>query len=992
MNTPVILDLTKRRYSDAIACEDYELMHQEPMKRMGKIWERLYNEACTKQSKADPDDEETSHDHNREGEHCHNAISVFASRGAGKTTFLLTFLKKIREKKGVVCLEMIDPSLMENKQHPFINVVANIQKVVQEYIDDKECRGPKSASYHKFLNFDAHYKKLLNALPFLDGIGSNAYNDWDDGEYIAEQGMYKAIGSNNLRDLFHKYVESALKLMKKDCFVIPFDDIDTDFKKGFELLEVIRKYLTTNRVIVILSGDIKLYSNLVRKHYWDFFSRDYLHKERFIAGQPGENFAEMIDQLENQYIMKVLKPENQVMLKTLGEYVEMDGIKVKVVTTKDKDSSPSISEYYNDKLINRVIPNLQQNKDLMRTVEHFITHLSMRGQMRILTLLYDLNKEELQDEEDYTKSLSEGLLSIFENDLNQKASNVLSLKKGGGDYTKEMLTFLIHTESLHTRKNFLPESNDEILNKALFAVGAKFNHLIKGQEYLAFDYWLRISYVQALIEQIQGTESSDLSEFLKFTSINTDTGLYKCIGLCQAYCNHRLKLQNQRNRESRQNVMPGTIFVGNNTPLLKGGLSNILSLLPLLGTIDNNLKESVFLSVYKLLVAIRNMLAWRTDEIDYFIISLNKFSQYRSFIEPQTVASNNEQKTNREVDNLSFNILLSEDEHVIWMKLATDFKQWRRKSLDNVSLQLLDKVFTRFYFSLIHISQYYSSNNAAYQLNLHLIALLNATLIENALANGCKGDFYLNNVGDIEQIFMENVQAYKKLSEKEQKGMTLFNWLSTCPMIHWFLRPLIQIMMREKDEFKIKNLTAVLQYDRTITAKERIQKQIDSLAKETEEYERVLNWINDYNALKREEENLNMFERFLNRSSLEMTNRQTDRFTMYLEERTAASKRVAQLRNELSEPMNSSLLSVTLSLKIDGSLIQSEEKKLRSELTEKEKIYNSLSSQGEIIREKWEKSQNGLVESYYLELKKQSEYEVSSSIYQSLSELVEAIK
>ena len=90
--------------------------------------------------------------------------------------------------------------------------------------------------------------------------------------------------------------------------------------------------------------------------------------------------------------------------------------------------------------------------------------------------------------------------------------------------------------------------------------------------------------------------------------------------------------------------------------------------------------------------------------------------------------------------------------------------------------------------------------------------------------------------------------------------------------------------------------------------------------------------------------------------------------------------------------MNSSLLSVTLSLKIDGSLIQSEEKKLRSELTEKEKIYNSLSSQGEIIREKWEKSQNGLVESYYLELKKQSEYEVSSSIYQSLSELVEAIK
>ncbi len=77
--------------------------------------------------------------------------------------------------------------------------------------------------------------------------------------------MNKAKAFNNLEERFHIYIRETLKLLDKKCIVIPFDDIDTDFKKGFEILEVLRKYITSGQIITILTGDLELYSKLVRK-------------------------------------------------------------------------------------------------------------------------------------------------------------------------------------------------------------------------------------------------------------------------------------------------------------------------------------------------------------------------------------------------------------------------------------------------------------------------------------------------------------------------------------------------------------------------------------------------------------------------------------------------------------------------------------------------------------------------------------------------------
>lgn len=52
-------------------------------------------------------------------ERLHNTITISGTRGSGKTSFLLTLLKDEDVKKDCEVLEIIDPTLVEEKGHIF---------------------------------------------------------------------------------------------------------------------------------------------------------------------------------------------------------------------------------------------------------------------------------------------------------------------------------------------------------------------------------------------------------------------------------------------------------------------------------------------------------------------------------------------------------------------------------------------------------------------------------------------------------------------------------------------------------------------------------------------------------------------------------------------------------------------------------------------------------------------------------------------------------
>lgn len=168
MENKVVLDFSKCDYSDAAPYDEQSLIHRSKMRQIMRMWDQLYDNAIEVGE-------------NTDFHRFHSTISVFASRGAGKTTFLLSFLDRIKRDKGkdILCLSPIDPSLIETKQHPFINILAAIQECVENALNENyySVRDKRFEEQKKHADC---YNDLLKALPFIDGIGKdNVYDGWD---------------------------------------------------------------------------------------------------------------------------------------------------------------------------------------------------------------------------------------------------------------------------------------------------------------------------------------------------------------------------------------------------------------------------------------------------------------------------------------------------------------------------------------------------------------------------------------------------------------------------------------------------------------------------------------------------------------------------------------------------------------------------------------------------------------------------------------------
>lgn len=865
----VILDFSKTNYSDAAACENNNLIHQSKMAQIMNIWEELYERA-----KYESDDWRS--ENSLKMKRCHNAISIFASRGAGKTTFLLSVLNKIEKdyKDDVLCLEPMDPSLIDMKQHPFINIIASIQEKVEAKYSKGELYDTRCDDFECRKRFGECYKKMLKALPFIDGIGKKGvYEEWDDEEFVSIQGMEKAEASNNLEKLFHTYVKMALKILRKKCLVVSFDDIDTEFKKGYEILEVIRKYLTSEQVVTIITGDLELYGKLVRKASWKCFDLSFLRKEIYYGLRKKEEFSLMVDQLENQYLVKILKPENRILLKTIREYLEEEdySISVKLSDSQEKD----IKDCYNEviELAGLEKMNLKMTKEIV----NFLQGLSLRVQIRILTLLNNYLKKGSKRSGSVVSNMdvSSGLLDIFWNDINQKSYNAKALIKAGPVYTIEMLKFLVSTNALYTGTNFLPETNDDILNKALFAIGARFNELVNvgKNNFLIFDYWIRVSYIQVATEKMGGKINPDvIRRFLDFTLMDADAGLNKSTGLAHAFCNYMLNAPLFNEIET----LPGTIFIGRESPLQLLEYNYILTLLPMLGTMNTMGKESVFVSIYQLLTVIRDILfilksvEGKGIRAEVLNMHLNKLGQYRNYLEPYDEGPVQRTAENKEEKEWGTLEIQKERNLESFKSMAMRFLNWSYLDV-KVSCQMLDRVFTRFYFTLVNIDQnqqnkekYYK--NVGEKFNLYVIALLNAALVENAVDEGLDG-LNFNNIGDIEQIYIENVQTYNERRNDKGKGKMseracLYQWLLQCPLLTLFLNPLVANLIEPEVGDKRQMLGELLRYGRITVALHSLEPIQQELKNKLSECENNIKWMNVFYRLKEEDEELAFIQKF----------------------------------------------------------------------------------------------------------------------------------
>lgn len=292
---------------------------------------------------------------NEKFERVHNTITINGERGAGKTSFMLSIKQKYendnKSDNEIEVLDILDPTLISTRQHVFILLISMIEEKVNKIYDDK-CRDKKYDD--KYKEWKESLEKLAKGLNQLDGIGTNPYAQdlWDDSALVMAKGLSMAKAGRDLERKFHKFVNKSLEILNKKAFLLFIDDIDTDFSKGWDVLEVLRKYITTPQIIPIMAGNFELYENLVRNEKSKLFKNlvEFDEKLPNISNEPYaekvKHYQNQMDELTQQYLIKVMQPINMVNLHRFYFYLQTNKYIFKVNDIKFQSFVEKIYEKF----------------------------------------------------------------------------------------------------------------------------------------------------------------------------------------------------------------------------------------------------------------------------------------------------------------------------------------------------------------------------------------------------------------------------------------------------------------------------------------------------------------------------------------------------------------------------------------------------------------------------------------------------------------------
>jgi len=226
----------------------------------------------------------------------HNTIFLNGDRGSGKTQFLLgikSYLKKDKNIKGLYFFNPIDPTLLHDNESFLTIIIAKI-------LNNLEHQNKFSNNNGKQKVF---YKNLNNLAQAIDGIINNTYDKRSSLENIAQDQT-----SLKLEEYMHSFLKLVAKMLGKKRLILLIDDVDMAFDKGFEVLEVLRKYLSSPYIIPIVTGDLNLYKIIVENNFLSKIDKKLKDK-----------YQENNKRLTIDYLVKVLPTHRRVYIKSIYE-------------------------------------------------------------------------------------------------------------------------------------------------------------------------------------------------------------------------------------------------------------------------------------------------------------------------------------------------------------------------------------------------------------------------------------------------------------------------------------------------------------------------------------------------------------------------------------------------------------------------------------------------------------------------------------------------
>ncbi|WP_410880896.1 hypothetical protein [Myroides sp. DW712] len=754
----------------------------------------------------------------------HNTITILGTRGSGKTSFLLSIKELITNNKeqqydDLLFLDMIDPTLVEEKGHVFLNIISSICDEVKTVLAKEEANKSDDVECTR-----KHWKEAMNklakGLPSIDGIGNGKFGEWQDAEFVMQNELQAIHSARNLAKYFAEFVEQSLKILDKKQFVLFFDDIDVDSSKGYAVLETIRKYFVTDQLISFLSGDLKLYDALVRDKKWNNFgsklitfetSQDFQEKTRRIVNM--NHYNDMVTDLTSQYLIKIMQPKYRVHLSTLYDYYINKETGV-FIANKNDDQNKKQTPKKLKKFLKQLFKIYGIKSNLQRTAfVEFLLHQPLRSVLHFLQYFEGANNKETTD-------INTDFTSVFLSDLYEKHVDINTLQNSVTYFLPTILQVLIQEQRLRESYQLIPSTLDNSFNATLFTSSLLFsNHINKNHKFLIFEYFFKIAFLRNFIDRENDYEL--IKAITKTSGLLTDN-------IFRDSCNQlQSSLFGQFGNKKEVNEFGMLLLYGlakiakQNTSekifridyILENGredvkcnqLQSYLGYLPcFIGQSSTKNASKLFYSVLSLLSSIGELIRRYNEESltkENFLSVLAELGQLRYY----TTSENEEvSKTfTTEKKDKSF----EEEEFDTGYELENDFfienninefydilEQWFDKDLKAVSPYMLGKIFTRFYYSLNRIG-IDKSINLGQSFHLQIVAFMNAVIIEEARELEIVVNLNNDNIVSSDKAFINNIHHITQSDKKDQMKFSM--WMLSCPLLLIYTKNRIRLKVRD---------------------------------------------------------------------------------------------------------------------------------------------------------------------------------------------------
>lgn len=699
-----------------------------------------------------------------------NTIAVFGARGTGKTSFLKSVLKHYTEKKGneIVVLNIIDPTEIEEKGHLFLLLISVINGMVSKQLEQGECK-PNSTDYDKRKHWVVCLEKLSKGLPSLDNIGNKYDSDsWQSERYIMEMGLTSVKAAFDLESNFRKLIDIALDILDKKAILISFDDIDVDFRKGWQVLEVIRKYLKSPRIITIISGDYNLYSLNIRKQQFKYLGINANNANIVDHLQ----VKTLLNSLEYQYFIKVMPPDKMIMLKPIYANINA-GIQYEVVNHGYLSDNINLEDFYKE-LLNRC--GIYNPSDTV-LLQNFLLSLPLRTQICMMKA--------------FTGELSNlNVVKVFVNILHENSIDYSLAENSVQDCVSEIIKYLINNE-IYTSCDLMPIEGDVIKSSCLFALLLMFSYYGNTNRYLFFDYGFRVCYINnILFDQkdfklltefsIQYNHKSlkDLITYINIVENNKSGHPSNCIPL------FGLANKSKRELDDRFDVLTKDLNI----------VTRIIINIPVIyHTYSSKNSSSLYYSPIALFACIGDLIeAYDKDMLldklySYYNIEECSIDAHNRFLKTSLDYELRDDASEKHITNIKIDLDIREvinELYVDMRRWIESFRSFPKKDPNYAySAQIVYRCFTNLYKVVDKVIK--ENDHCDDMMKYSIYSILNVILVEEMNSSRFRNFRNLFRSNDV--ITSDKVFFYNLKKVRDYHSALITKWLLCCPIILPFI-------------------------------------------------------------------------------------------------------------------------------------------------------------------------------------------------------------